>query len=160
MHTLFKCRLGREVCVLKGFGIWLLVCVYLTSHSWLMNCSLEVLASVQYLVETKLHPPLGRSPARAFSFIQPVEFMQKLETGKEISRHLCYIGNIFSPFDLCDKWEIFVLQEKNVILFKGKTPLGKCSCTSKSITWMLTPEWKQKRKVAWWVSWTSGGSLE
>lgn len=63
----------------------------------LMHCILEVLWSEVWWSPLALGDPLfRRSPAN-------FEFMQKLETGKEISRHLCYIGNIFSPFDICEK---------------------------------------------------------
>lgn len=96
MHTLFKCRPGQEVNVLKGLGsdrslvsIWHLI-------PDLMNCILEGSACIVFggdpAASTPWHVPSSGVPVE---FHEPVELMQKLETGKEMSRHLCYIGNIF-----------------------------------------------------------------
>lgn len=38
--------------------------------------------------------------------------MQKLETEAEISRNLCLYQKHFLFLDLCEKWEVSVLQEK------------------------------------------------
>lgn len=92
----------------------------------------------------ELHPLLSRSPV--FSVIQWVELMQKLETSEEISRHLCYIGNMFCPSDLCEKWEIFVLQGKISYRSERKLPLENTVVTSRSTTCVLTPEWEQTKR--------------